>query len=219
MMRYLVALRFLAVIVAFELWVYVQEESSPWMRMTKQQWQVKTPVASSSSSSSFGGKDNTLLWQQGEETNEEVSDKTLVAVPPRRENVTTSRLQMIMDNPSLEERASAPSPSSTNIKTTNTTHDIPPLSKIVQHKQIIGSPQRLFDFVIAGFAKCGTTSLLSWLQTHTEICMPKAELNLLRLQPRRQIHRLHQIATRCVGVVASSSSSSSTTTNNTMIVG
>mmetsp|Transcript_26589 Transcript_26589/g.61213 ORF Transcript_26589/g.61213 Transcript_26589/m.61213 type:complete len:300 (-) Transcript_26589:909-1808(-) len=35
---------------------------------------------------------------------------------------------------------------------------------------------RLFDFALAGFAKCGTTSLRHWLRTHPEVTMPKNEM-------------------------------------------
>ena len=72
---------------------------------------------------------------------------------------------------------------------------LPALKDILHQQQIIGNPQRLFDFVVAGFAKCGTTSLIRWLYAHDQVCTKSGEMIYLRKSPPRQIKKMIQIAT------------------------
>lgn len=52
----------------------------------------------------------------------------------------------------------------------------------------------LLQFAIVGFGKCGTTSLLRWLQTHPEIAaLPVENFDLMRHQPEQLIAKLQTL--------------------------
>ena len=65
----------------------------------------------------------------------------------------------------------------------------PPLNSIIDFhdKQnpynVIGNPQFLLDFVIAGHGKCGTTSIAEWLGSHPHVVIPEDEMLDLTLSP------------------------------------
>lgn len=53
---------------------------------------------------------------------------------------------------------------------------------------------RLLQFAIVGFGKCGTTSVLKWLQTHPEIAvLPVENFDLMRHQPEQLIQKLEAL--------------------------
>jgi hypothetical protein len=59
---------------------------------------------------------------------------------------------------------------------------LPPLNEVCQHlynsnKLYASNVCQLVDFAVAGFAKCGTTSIGLWLASHPNIASPKVELN------------------------------------------
>ena len=65
----------------------------------------------------------------------------------------------------------------------------PPLHSIIDFQDkinpynVIGNPQFLLDFVIAGHGKCGTTSIAEWLGSHPHIIIPDDEMLDLTLSP------------------------------------
>lgn len=70
----------------------------------------------------------------------------------------------------------------------------PPLSSILHSNgTIIGDPQFLLDFVIAGFGKCGTSTLMHWLADHFEIQAFREESwELMHSEPHTLIYRLYR---------------------------
>ena len=73
-----------------------------------------------------------------------------------------------------------------------------PLNQLVHRKHITGNVQPLMDFAVAGFAKCGSTSLHRWLHGNTQVCMPYVEINSLHQNAVRHVTRLHTHAqTKC----------------------
>ena len=84
----------------------------------------------------------------------------------------------------------------------NTSHHLssllPPLQSLIQRHannrsiDVIGNIQPLMNVVVAGFAKCGTSSLHQWLRSHPQVCMPAGELYYLHRNPGQQIRRLHK---------------------------
>ena len=61
-----------------------------------------------------------------------------------------------------------------------------------QQVRIISNVQFLLDFVIVGFAKCATTSILKWLDRHSEIATFAEEVwSLKRNQPQQLVRRLY----------------------------
>ena len=68
---------------------------------------------------------------------------------------------------------------------------LPPLESLVSGNQIIGNVSFLLDAAILGFAKCGTTTLSSWLDSHTGMkSIPGESFALFGKQPTRLIHWL-----------------------------
>jgi hypothetical protein len=52
----------------------------------------------------------------------------------------------------------------------------------------------LVDFVIAGFSKCGTSSLNSWLDGHPQILIPREErYDLIESDPSKFVKRMHKL--------------------------
>ncbi|GKY97127.1 hypothetical protein MPSEU_000671100 [Mayamaea pseudoterrestris] len=77
-----------------------------------------------------------------------------------------------------------------------TTTTRPPLSSlhILAGTNIIGNVQFLLDFVIIGFAKCGTTSILKWLDQDARIAtFPDEVWSLKRNLPHQLVRRLYYL--------------------------
>ncbi|GKY98030.1 hypothetical protein MPSEU_000761100 [Mayamaea pseudoterrestris] len=71
---------------------------------------------------------------------------------------------------------------------------LPPLSTILNDDgSVVGNPQILLQFAIVGFGKCGTSSLMHWLEMHPELQMLNQEVwALTGRDPGRLIRRLHR---------------------------
>jgi hypothetical protein len=71
---------------------------------------------------------------------------------------------------------------------------LPPLNSIIDEDgNIIGSPQVLLQFAVIGFGKCGTSSLMLWLEQHPQLQMLTSEVWALTAKdPARLIQRLHK---------------------------
>jgi hypothetical protein len=62
----------------------------------------------------------------------------------------------------------------------------------VQERNVTGDPQFLLDFASLGFAKCGTSTMMTWLGQHPQAqCFPHEVCNLLHNQPATLIRRLY----------------------------
>lgn len=70
----------------------------------------------------------------------------------------------------------------------------PPLESLVQSGTIVGDVQFLVDFVIAGFSKCGTSSLSKWLDGHPQILVPQEErYDLIARDPSSLVKRMYKL--------------------------
>lgn len=71
----------------------------------------------------------------------------------------------------------------------------PDLNDLVQGEKIIGNVEHLLDFVIAGFAKTGTTTLAkTYFNKHPEISIPLSEIHFLtKHEPAKIVHVLHSL--------------------------
>ena len=71
---------------------------------------------------------------------------------------------------------------------------LPPLETIIDEDgNVIGNPQVLLQFSVIGFGKCGTSSLMHWLEMHPELQMLNQEVwALTGRDPARLIRRLHK---------------------------
>jgi len=71
----------------------------------------------------------------------------------------------------------------------------PPLSSLVQGDNVTGNVEFLLDFVIAGFAKTGTTTLTKrFFDKHPEIAIPPTEVHLLtEHRPADMVRLLHSL--------------------------
>jgi hypothetical protein len=70
----------------------------------------------------------------------------------------------------------------------------PPWESLVQNGTVIGDVQFLVDFVIAGFSKCGTSSLSKWLDGHPQILIPQEErYDLIENDPRKLVKRMYRL--------------------------
>lgn len=68
----------------------------------------------------------------------------------------------------------------------------PPFNTLVQGQKIVGNVQFLLDFAIVGFAKCSTSSMIQWIQTHPESQVLPGENKDLRLrQPIKLVSKLY----------------------------
>ena len=69
------------------------------------------------------------------------------------------------------------------------------INDLVQGEKIIGNVEHLLDFVIAGFAKTGTTTLTkSYFNKHPEISIPLSEIHFLtNHEPVKMVHLLHSL--------------------------
>ena len=69
----------------------------------------------------------------------------------------------------------------------------PSLSTIIAgNGTIVGDPQFLLDWVVAGFGKCGTTTMMTWLADHHEVQAFRDEIwELMRSNPRGLIRMLY----------------------------
>jgi hypothetical protein len=66
-------------------------------------------------------------------------------------------------------------------------------NKII-NKSFNNHTDHLLQFAIIGFGKCGTTSVLKWLQTHPEIAvLPVENFDLMHHQPDQLIEKLTQL--------------------------
>lgn len=66
-----------------------------------------------------------------------------------------------------------------------------PHKKSTDYNTINNRTDDLLQFAIIGFGKCGTTSVLKWLQSHSEIAvMPVENYDLMRHQPEQLIRKL-----------------------------
>jgi hypothetical protein len=62
------------------------------------------------------------------------------------------------------------------------------------NRQLNNHNNQLLQFAIIGFGKCGTTSVLKWLQTHPEIAvLPVESYDLMHHQPEQLIEKLAQL--------------------------
>lgn len=71
---------------------------------------------------------------------------------------------------------------------------LPPLNTFIDEEgHVIGDPQILLQFAVIGFGKCGTSSLMRWLETHPSLQMLHEEVwALTGKDPARLIRRLHK---------------------------
>jgi hypothetical protein len=72
----------------------------------------------------------------------------------------------------------------------------PPLARLIDKDKVIGDPQFLLDFAILGFAKCGTTTMMNWLNQQKQ-CFPDEMFHLMHQQPARFIERLYNESKTC----------------------
>jgi hypothetical protein len=75
-------------------------------------------------------------------------------------------------------------------------HGVPyPLwETLVQNETVVGDVQFLVDFVIAGFSKCGTSSLTTWLDGHPQILIPREErFDLIENDPGKLAKRMFKL--------------------------
>ena len=70
----------------------------------------------------------------------------------------------------------------------------PSYQSLVQNGTVTGNVQFLVQFVIAGFSKCGTSSLTSWLSSHPAIQMPGEErFDLIERDVPNLVQRMHRL--------------------------
>jgi hypothetical protein len=70
----------------------------------------------------------------------------------------------------------------------------PPWESLVQNGTVVGDVQFLVNFVIAGFSKCGTSSLSKWLDGHPQILVPNEErYDLIEKDPRKLVKRMYRL--------------------------
>jgi hypothetical protein len=68
----------------------------------------------------------------------------------------------------------------------------PRLSELISNGTVIGDPQFLLDFVVAGFGKCGTSTMMHWLADHPEVQSFRDEIwELMRSNPAGLIDMLY----------------------------
>lgn len=68
----------------------------------------------------------------------------------------------------------------------------PPLESIVHESIIVGDPQFLLDFAILGFAKCGTSTMMTWIGQHPAAqCIQEEVYDLIKDKPAELIRRLY----------------------------
>lgn len=71
---------------------------------------------------------------------------------------------------------------------------LPPLESLVSSENgEFGNVQFLFDFAIAGFAKCGTSSVMKWLMNHPEVRMQGNEMEWFLDDPNRAIKTQYDV--------------------------
>ena len=79
-------------------------------------------------------------------------------------------------------------------------HDyrLPPLNTMLNSKrEIVGNVQMLLHYAIIGFGKCGTTSMMQLLQSHSQLQSLDSEVwALIEKNPARLVERLHKKLTR-----------------------
>lgn len=73
----------------------------------------------------------------------------------------------------------------------------PPLTSLVDGNKVIGDPQFLLDFAILGFAKCGTTTMMNWLNQQQAHCFPDEIYDLMHQKPAQLIRRLYNERKNC----------------------
>jgi hypothetical protein len=70
----------------------------------------------------------------------------------------------------------------------------PVWESLVQNGTVVGDVQFLVDFVIAGFSKCGTSSLSTWLDSHPQILIPQEErYDLIERDPSKLVKRMYKL--------------------------
>ena len=69
----------------------------------------------------------------------------------------------------------------------------PPLGSIIdENDKVTGDSQFLLDFAIIGFGKCGTSTMLQWLDSHPEVqCLPEEIWDLMHSRPQGLIRKLY----------------------------
>lgn len=102
---------------------------------------------------------------------------------------SAERIATVTETMSKNEMERAPRPTAPMLrKNTNSSVPLPPLKSLLRPEQEgFGDVQFLFNFAIAGFAKCGTSSLLNWLRESPEVMTPALEYENMQNDPASAI--------------------------------